>query len=331
MGQARQFSRDVHTVGTLGHRARTRCSSWVARWRRTTGLATLTGRRRPLARPATAAAVAVVAVVLAAGVTTGCVRRPGTGEGAASGEIKLVKGGALTMCTHLPAPPFEFKDSGGRIVGFDIDLINLVAARLKLTTAVIDTPFEGIKSGQDLRSGKCDLAAAGMAITPERRAVLDFSVPYFDDMLGLLITAGEPYPSLAAMRGRRLGVQAATTGREYATKHEPTYGYEVVEYQDVAAMQQALASRQIQGALHDLSVWTNFAKTNRSVRVAATIRTGDQYGIALGEGTNPRLLAAVNQTLTTAQRDGTYDRLYRKWIGAAPPAKPGPTKPAAGG
>src|SRR4029450_3514295 len=81
---------------------------------------------------------------------------------------------------HLPYAPFQSKDASGKVVGFDVALIDLVAAKLSVTQAIVDTPFEGIKSGADLTSGKCDVAAAGMTITEERKKVLDFSDPYFD-------------------------------------------------------------------------------------------------------------------------------------------------------
>jgi polar amino acid transport system ATP-binding protein len=51
-------------------------------------------------------------------------------------------------------------------VGFDMDMIDLVATKLGVTQTVVDTPFEGIKSGQDLNTGKCDIAAAGMTAYP---------------------------------------------------------------------------------------------------------------------------------------------------------------------
>ena len=89
--------------------------------------------------------------------------------------MTLVKSGVLTTCTHLPYAPFQSKDASGKVVGFDVALIDLVAEKLGVTQEIVDTPFEGIKSGADLNAGKCDVAAAGMTITEERKKVLDFS------------------------------------------------------------------------------------------------------------------------------------------------------------
>ena len=81
-------------------------------------------------------------------------------------------------------------------MGFDMDLIDLVAKKLGVIKTVVDTAFEGIKSGQDLNTGKCDIAAAGMTIKPERAKVIDFSVPYFNATQAMLIKKGAGYVSL---------------------------------------------------------------------------------------------------------------------------------------
>src|SRR5262245_21613857 len=117
---------------------------------------------------------ALVLALLAAG----CAKKDTSGE--AAGGVKLIKAGSITTCTHLPYPPFQSKDASGKVVGFDVALVDLVAAKLGVKQEIVDTPFEGIKSGQDLNTGKCDIAAAGMTITDERKKVLDFADPYFD-------------------------------------------------------------------------------------------------------------------------------------------------------
>ncbi|HXA59056.1 MAG TPA: transporter substrate-binding domain-containing protein, partial [Streptosporangiaceae bacterium] len=73
----------------------------------------------------------------------------GSQGGATVQGVKLVSKGALTTCTHLPYPPFQ-SEQGGKVVGFDVDLIDLVAKKLGVTQKIIDTPFETIKTGSAL-------------------------------------------------------------------------------------------------------------------------------------------------------------------------------------
>jgi polar amino acid transport system substrate-binding protein len=268
--------------------------------------------------PARQMATLAAAAALAIGGVAGCAKKD-TG-GATEGGVALVKSGALTTCTHLPYAPFQSKDASGKVVGFDVALVDLVAAKLGVAQEIVDTPFEGIKSGADLNAGKCDVAAAGMTITDERKKVLDFSEPYFDATQALAVLTGNEVKTLEELAGKRLGVQGGTTGEEYINTQvkEKSLTIEVVSYRDLAALQQALATNQIVAAVNDLPVWNEYLKVNPGKVVVATgFDTGEQYGFAVKKGNAP-LLKVVNEALTAARADGTYDKIYAQWIGAKP-------------
>ena len=129
--------------------------------------------------------------------------------------VEVVSKGNLTVCTHLPYEPFQY-NKGGEIVGFDVELMDLVAEDLGLKQKIVNTPFETIETGQAMATGKCDIAAAGMTITEVRAEALDFSDPYFDATQALLVKADSDIDSLEDLAGKKLGVQAATTGEIYA-------------------------------------------------------------------------------------------------------------------
>ena len=58
------------------------------------------------------------------------------------GGAKIVKKGTLTVCTHLPYKPFQY-NQGGKVVGFDVDMMDLVAKKLDLKQSIFDTPVRG--------------------------------------------------------------------------------------------------------------------------------------------------------------------------------------------
>ncbi|MFE9657254.1 basic amino acid ABC transporter substrate-binding protein [Micromonospora sp. NPDC006431] len=259
--------------------------------------------------------VAIAALVASAG----CAKKD-EGEVQASG-VKLIEKGKLTVCTHLPYAPFQSKDASGKVVGFDVDVMDLVAKELGVEQKIVDTPFEGIKSGQDLNTGKCDVAAAGMTITEERQKVMNFCDPYFDATQAMLVKTGKPYKSLDDLKGKKLGIQAATTGRDYAKKFEQEKSLQLVEFEDLAALQQALANGQIEAAVNDLPVWTEYIKEHPGgFEVTAEFDTGEQYGFSVKKDGNPELLKKINEVLAKAKQDGTYDSIYEKWIGKKPNA-----------
>jgi polar amino acid transport system substrate-binding protein len=252
-------------------------------------------------------------------VATGCAKKAPGGTAAKHADVKLVQKDQLTICTGLPYAPFEAQ-KGKDVVGFDVDITALVAKELGVTQKYIDTPFEGIKSGQDLTTGKCDLAAAAMTITPAREKVMDFSRGYFDAHQALLVKSGKPYKTLQDLNGKKVGVQTGTTGEIYIKKQvkDQKLNLQVVAYEDLGAEQQALEGGQIEAIVNDLPVWTEYVKENPGkFEIAAEFNTGEQYGMAVKTG-NKALLKVVNDVLAKAKADGTYDKIYEKWIGRKP-------------
>jgi polar amino acid transport system substrate-binding protein len=252
-------------------------------------------------------------VVLALGACGG--NEPSGATTAPSG-VDLIKDGEITTCTHLPYRPFQF-ERGGRIVGFDVDLIDLVARKLGVTQSIVDTPFEGIQSGEDLNARKCDIAAAAMTITPERQRKIAFSAQYFDADQALLVKKGSAITSLADLEGKQLGVLSGTTGKLYAEKNAPD-GVQLKDYEDLALQLSSVKNGQIPAAVNDIPVLLDYVKRNPQLEVAAQFETGERYGFAMKKGTSQKLKQTVDAVIEQAKADGTYDRIYARWFGAKP-------------
>ncbi|WP_329369630.1 transporter substrate-binding domain-containing protein [Streptomyces sp. NBC_01483] len=256
-----------------------------------------------------AATTATVGLLLVAGCSSG----NGGGQSSAKG-VPLVKAGQLTTCTHLPYPPFQ-SEIDGKVQGFDVSLIDLVAGDLGVKQTVVDTPFENFKTGAFLNSGQCDLAAAGMTITEERKKNVDFSDPYFDATQAVLVDKKSGINSLADVKskGKKLGAQAQTTGEEYATKQ----GFDPVSFESSDAVLNGLRTGQVQAVVIDYPVvqgWLKDKANADAFKVVDNLNTGEQYGFTVKKG-NTKLLAAINKAIKEAKADGTYKKLYEKWIG----------------
>ena len=72
-------------------------------------------------------------------------------------------------------PPFEFMDTTGKIVGFDVEIAEIIAEKLQKTLVIKDMEFEG--EILSLKQGKIDLIISGMNITPSRLKEI-LMVPY---------------------------------------------------------------------------------------------------------------------------------------------------------
>jgi len=262
-----------------------------------------------------------LAAALAAAALAACGDDEGDGaNGGGSGgapDVGLIDDGKITTCTHLPYKPFQF-EQGGKIVGFDVDLIDLVAKKLGVTQEIVDTPFEGIQSGEDLNARKCDIAAAAMTITPEREEKLDFSAPYFDANQALLVKKGSGIKSFDDLNGETLGVQSGTTGKMYAEENAAPKGVELKDYEDLALELSSVKSGQVPAAINDIPVLLDYVKENPELEVAAQFETGEQYGFGMKQGTSAELKKVVDGVIKQAEGDGTYDRIYEQWFGAKP-------------
>ncbi|WP_243723050.1 transporter substrate-binding domain-containing protein [Actinomadura sp. 7K507] len=248
----------------------------------------------------------------------------GGDEGATVQGVKLIEKGALTSCTHLPYPPFQSEDQKtGKVVGFDVDIIDLVAKKLGVTQKVVDTPFETMKTGSALNAGKCDIQMGGMTITPERRRFMDVSDPYFDATQALLAKKGSGVTSLDDVKSKKLklGSQAGTTGED----HVKGKGFDPRSFDNSNAELNGLRTGQVDVIVQDDPVVKGWLKdpANSGLEIVASLDTGEQYGMWMRKDHNPELVEITNRAIAEARADGTYKKIHEKWIGPMPAAAGG--------
>ncbi|MER6037243.1 MULTISPECIES: transporter substrate-binding domain-containing protein [unclassified Streptomyces] len=256
-----------------------------------------------------AATTATAGLVLVAGCSSG-----DGGKGATVKGVHLVKAGQLTTCTHLPYPPFQ-SEVNGKVQGFDVSLVDLAAKNLGVKQQILDTPFENFKTGAFLNSGQCDLAAAGMTITAERKKNVDFSDPYFEATQAVLVDRNSGINSLEDVKakGKKLGAQAQTTGEDYVKGK----GYDPISFESSDAVLNGLRTGQVQAVVIDYPVVQGWLKDKANAdkfKVVGNLKTGEQYGFTVKKG-NTKLREALNKAIADAKADGTYKKLYEKWIG----------------
>lgn len=111
-----------------------------------------------------------------------------TAPAASGAKPVLVDPTKLTVCTHLAYRPFQYLDKDNTtIIGFDVDLADVIAKKLGVTQKIVDIDFGQITSGAVFAAKKCDMGAAAITITPERNAAAPFSVGYFAATQALLV------------------------------------------------------------------------------------------------------------------------------------------------
>lgn len=159
----------------------------------------------PRRRVALTAAAVLSSLALAA---CGSSSSDGGSSSAAAGSgdsgVTLLKAGTLQVCTHLSYKPFQFKDDSGAVVGFDVDLMDLVAKKLGAKQEIVDIDFAQITSGAVFAAKKCDAGAAATTINDKRKGAILFSDPYFDATQALLVKKGSGITDLTGLKGKKL-------------------------------------------------------------------------------------------------------------------------------
>jgi ABC-type amino acid transport substrate-binding protein len=111
----------------------------------------------------------------------------GVGPGMNGADAQDATQGKVLRVAVKPIPPFVFKQ-GAELSGFSIDLWNALAQSLKVDTTWVEVTTVGDQL-QAVKSGKADAAIAAITITKERENLIDFTQPYFDSGLQIMVHA----------------------------------------------------------------------------------------------------------------------------------------------
>ena len=235
------------------------------------------------------------------------------GGGSDEGDLGFtpVQEGKLTVCTNPPYLPFEDTDTAsGKIIGFDLDLMAEVAKDLGLELEPRDTPFEAIESAAALNVGDCDVGASALTITDDRAEKLDFSNPYYEAVMGMLVMADSGITTLADLEGKAVGVQQGTTG-DYWAEEQPELT-NVRQFEGLGEQVTALKAGEVAGVLNDEPALIRYEEDG-TMKMSMTFDTNETMGFAVKKG-NTALLDSINKTLDRLKSDGSFDEIMARWF-----------------
>ena len=225
-----------------------------------------------------------------------------------------------TVGTDAAYAPFESQNEKGEIVGFDIDIVRAVAQKAGLEVRFVNTPWEGIFNA--LKQGDRDLLVSSITITDERKQSMDFSAPYFDAHQLIAVKGDSKVARFDDLKTLRVGVQTGTTGDETISKLQGKNSADIKRFESTPLALKELEAGGIDAVVADNGVVINYVANNGADRfktVNDPAFAPEQYGIAVRKG-DAALLAKLNQGLSTIRADGTYDRIYARYLGLAAPA-----------
>ena len=219
--------------------------------------------------------------------------------------------GTLTMATNATFQPYEYYD-GDKIVGIDVDIAQAIADELGMELEIEDIAFDSIIP--EIVSGKADMALAGMTVTEDRKASVDFSDTYATASQMIIVKEDSEIAGPDDLKGVTVGVQLGTTGDIYVSDLEAD-GTTVERYNKGFEAVQALSQGKIDAVVIDGEPAKTFVSETEGLKILDEAFTVEEYAIAVKKG-NTELLDKVNGALETLKDNGTLDEIVAKYIKA---------------
>ena len=226
---------------------------------------------------------------------------------AAAGELTTVEAGKLTMATNAAFPPYEMTTDAGEFEGIDIETAQAIADKLGLELQIDDMDFDAALLS--VQQGKADIVMAGVTVTDERKAVMDFSDSYATGIQSIIVPEGSDIASPDDLAGKKIGVQLGTTGDQLATEYEQNDGSTVERFNKGADAIQALKQGKIDCVVIDYNPAKAFVEKNDDLQILDEELSSEEYAMCVNKD-NSELTAKINEALTQLKEDGTLDHWY---------------------
>ncbi|RAZ82948.1 ABC transporter substrate-binding protein [Mesorhizobium hawassense] len=247
---------------------------------------------------------------------------------------------AITIASEGASPPWDYIDTNGALVGFDIDVGKELCTRMKLQCTFVAQDWDGIIPG--LLVKKYDAIMAGMSITEKRKKSIAFSVPYAVAPNQIVMRRGLGLPASdidaklnltdidaakketieklrESLKGKTLGVLRSSNSEAVVRE---LFGdiAEVRSYDSQENIKLDLTSERIDGGLGDRLVWKQFLDTpeGKAAEFFGPQLSGGTWGPGVGVGLRKEdadLAEAFDKAIETSVKDGALGRISQKWFG----------------
>ena len=227
------------------------------------------------------------------------------------------------MGSCLDYSPFEFTDPNtGKLTGFDIEMIDTIAARMGLKVTWVKANFNTIFTA--VANGQFDVVAAAVTATGkvgnQRAQTVAFSDYYYNSLQSLTVNS-QSTPSITSTdqlkSGDSVGVQKGTTGADWAITNLQPKGVTIKTYTSATDAFRDLSAGNTTGVINDAPSSYAIAATMPGLKVVQEIDTNEKYAFAFAPSSTA-LVAAWNGALKEVVNDGLYATIFAKYFPGVP-------------
>ncbi len=213
--------------------------------------------------------------------------------------------------------PFEWVSAKGQMLGFDLDVMRMIAVLEGYEIEIQDIAFDSIIPA--VIAGKVDIGASGFTITAERAQVVDFSSPYWSSDQTVLVRADSGLNIVTAlMPGRKVAAQRGTTGAFWVEDNLIAKGVavELVLYETYPEAIMDLLAGRVDAVVQDQ------APSEQAVRqypgklvIAGIIKTYEEFGFLVAKGDPKGILPRIERGMKKLKETGAWDNLVAAYFG----------------
>lgn len=200
-----------------------------------------------------------------------------------------------------------------KVIGYDVEVAEAIARALGRKPVFVQVAFAAID--QSVARGDFDLGMSGVEDTPPRRAALAATIPYYRFTETLTVRQADRgrFRTLAELHGRRVGTLGGTIAYEELLAAEKTHAITAVSYDDDVHPYEDLAAGRLDAVLLDNIIAARAMRRTPGLytHYDAPVAAG-HYIIVLAKE-NTALRDRIDGIIRTMMRDGTLERIYRKW------------------
>ena len=218
----------------------------------------------------------------------------------------------LIAATESTYPPYESRNEKGELIGFDIELAEIIGRKLGKKIQWQDMPFDALIPAVMMK--KVDLVAAGLSATPERAKRVAFSAPYEISYSAFITRPDNAPKSLDDMKGKTVAVQTGTVQHTYALALGTV---EVKTYQKFDECVREVALGRVDATFMDIPAAKAYIKApdfkGKIIMAFKQKITGADKAIALAKEST-ELTAAISACIEEMKKNGELQALRDKWF-----------------
>jgi polar amino acid transport system substrate-binding protein len=223
--------------------------------------------------------------------------------------------GKLIVGVNVPYSPNEFKDPSGKIVGFDVDLMNAIAATLGLTADYRESDFAKIIPA--IQGGTFNVGMSSFTDSKEREKSVDFVTYFSAGSLWAQRPGSNIDPENAC--GKKVAVQATTVqetdelpGRSKKCTDAGKPAIEILKFdgQDQATNAVVLGQADAMSADSPVTLYA-IKQSNGKIETAGELFDSAPYGWPVKKGS--ALAQAMQKALEHLIQSGDYKTIATNW------------------